>query len=112
MWFEAMLELKINLEKSEMILVRKVDNLEYLACEIWCKVGKLSSSYLGLLLEVSYKFVAVWDRVEEWFHMRLLLWKRQGGRLTLLLSTLTSVPIYFISMFTIPRIVKLRLEKI
>ena len=53
--------LKTNLEKSEMILVGEVDNLEELACEIGCKVGKLSSSYLGLPLGASYKLVAVWD---------------------------------------------------
>ena len=45
MWFEAMLGLKINLEKSEVILVGEVDLLEELAYEIGCKVGKLPSSY-------------------------------------------------------------------
>ena len=43
-----MLGLKINLEKSEMVLVGEVDNVENLACKIGCKVGKLSSSYLRL----------------------------------------------------------------
>ena len=47
-WFEAMLGLKINLEKSEMVLVGEVDNVENLACKIGCKVGKLPSSYLRL----------------------------------------------------------------
>ena len=70
-----MLGLKINLEKSEMILVGEVDNLEDLACEIGCKVGKLPSSYLGLPLEALYKSMAVWDGIEEWFHKRLSLWK-------------------------------------
>lgn len=91
--------LKINLEKSEMIPIGEMDNLEELDCEIGSKVGKLPSSYVGLLLEASYKFVAVWDEVEERFHWRLLLWKRQHlpkrGRLTLLRSTLASSPIYF-----------------
>ena len=116
MWFEAMLGLKINLKKSEMIPIEEVDNVEDLACEIMCKVGKLPSSYLGLPLGASYKSVVVWDGVEERFHKKLLLWKRQylskGGRLTLLRSTLANLPIYFMSLFTIPRIVRLRLEKI
>lgn len=34
------------------------------------------------------------------------------GRLTLIKSTLSSIPIYFMSLFCIPRIVRLRLEKI
>ena len=77
MWFEAMLGLKINLKKSEMIPIEEVDNVEDLACEIMCKVGKLPSSYLGLPLGASYKSVVVWDGVEERFHKKLLLWKRQ-----------------------------------
>ena len=110
-----MSRLKINLEKSEMIPMGEVDNLEYLGCEIGCKVRKLPS-YLGLPLRASYKYAAVWDGVEEQFHKRLLLWKRQhlskGRRLTLLRSTLASLLIYFMSMFTILRIVRLRLKKI
>ena len=97
LWFS--LGLKINLEKSEMILVGKVDNLEGLACEIGCNVGKLPTSYLGLPLGAWCKLVAVWNEVEERFCKRLLLWKRQhlskGGRLTLLGFTFASLPIYF-----------------
>ena len=95
MWFETMLALKINLEKREIILVGEVDSLEDLACEIGCKVGKLSSSCLGLPLGVSYKSMVVWDGVKERFRKRLSLWKRQhlsnGRRLTLLRSTLASL---------------------
>ncbi|RVW23386.1 Zinc finger CCCH domain-containing protein 18 [Vitis vinifera] len=50
MWFEAMSGLKINLEKSEMIPIGEMDNVEDLTCKIGCKVGKLSSSYLVLPL--------------------------------------------------------------
>ncbi|RVW85332.1 UTP--glucose-1-phosphate uridylyltransferase 2 [Vitis vinifera] len=73
----AMSGLKINLEKSQMIQVGKVDTVEDLACEIECKVGKLPSSYLRLPLGASYKFVAAWYGVEERFRKRLSLWKRQ-----------------------------------
>ena len=57
--------MKINLEKSEMIPMGEVDNLEELACEIGCKVGKLPSSCLGLPLRASYKSMVVWGGVEE-----------------------------------------------
>ena len=60
--------------------------------------------------------MAVWNEVEERFRKRLLLWKKEhlskGGRLTLLGFTFASLPIYVMLLFTIPRIVRLRLEKI
>ena len=75
-----------------------VPNFEDLARVLGCKVGYLPSCYLGLPLEVAFKSSWVWDVVEERFQKRLALWKRQylskGGRLTLVKSTLSSLPIY------------------
>ena len=116
MWFEACSGLKINLEKSKLIPVGRVHDIEDLALELSCKVGGLPSYYLGLPLGAPFKSVAVWDGVEECFQNRLTMWKRQyiskGGRLTLIRSTLSSMPIYFMSLFYLPRKVRLRLEKI
>ena len=116
MWFEACLRLIINLEKSELILVGRVHVIEDLALELGCKVGGLPSCYLGLPLGAPFKSAAVWDGVEERFQKRLAMWKRQyiskGGRLTLIRSTLSSMPIYFMSLFCLLRKVRLRLEKI
>ena len=106
--------LRINLDKSEILLVGRVENLETLALEAGCKVGKLPS-YLGIPLGANHKSVAVWDGVEERFRKRLALWKRQfiskGGRITLIRSTLSSMPIYLMSLLRMPRAVSLRLEK-
>lgn len=78
MWFEAMLRLKINLKKkNEMFPMGEVDNVDDLACEIGCKIGILSSYYLGLPLGGSYKSVAIWNRLKKRFRKRLSLWKRQ-----------------------------------
>ena len=41
MWFEAVLGLKINLEKSELIPLGRVENVEMLVVELGCKVGRL-----------------------------------------------------------------------
>ena len=49
MWLEVILGLRINLEKSELILMKKVENLDDLIVGLGCKVGSLPSSYLGLL---------------------------------------------------------------
>ncbi|KAJ9707156.1 hypothetical protein PVL29_002241 [Vitis rotundifolia] len=116
MWFEAISGLRINLDKSEILPVGRVENLEALALEVGCKVGRLPNSYLGIPLGANHKSVAVWDGVEERFRRRLALWKRnyisKGGRITLIRSTLSSMPIYLMSLLRMPRVVSLRLEKI
>ena len=115
-WFEACSGLKINLEKSELIPVGRVNNIEGLALELSCKVGGLPSYYLGLPLRAPFNSMVVWDGVEERFGKRLAMWTRQyiskRGRLTLIRSTLSSMPIYFMSLFYLPRKVRLRLKKI
>ena len=50
MWFEAILGLKINLAKNEIILVGGVVNMEVLINELGCKIGPLPASYLSLPL--------------------------------------------------------------
>ena len=116
MWFEAISGLKINLHKSKLIPVGVVPNFEDLVRVLGRKVGSLPFCYLGLPLGAAFKSSWVWDVVEERFQKRLALWKRQylskGGRLTLVKSTLSNLPIYFMSLFIIPRKMSLRLEKI
>ena len=74
------------------------------------------SSYLGLPLGATFKSKAVWDPVVERFRKKLAGWKSlllsRGGRLTLLKSSLWSLPIYFMSLFTIPVSIARSLQKI
>ena len=117
MWFEAMSGLKVNLDKSEIIPVGRVKNVEDLALEFGCKVSTFPSSYLGLPLGARFKEVAIWDRVEERLRKRLSIWKRQyiskKVRLNLIRSTLSSMSIYCMSLFYMPKSVRLmRLERI
>ncbi|XP_034710620.1 uncharacterized protein LOC117933367 [Vitis riparia] len=116
MWFEASSGLSTNLNKSEILSVGRVENAEVLASELGCKVGSLPSTYLGLPLGAPHKSVAVWDGVEERMRKRLALWKRQfiskREKITLIRSTLASMSIYLMSLMRIPRVVRLRLEKI
>ena len=116
MWFEAYLGLIINLSKSEIIPVGRVDNVEMLASELACGVGSLPTTYLGLPLRATHRAMGVWDTIEERFRKRLTSWKRQyiskGGRLKLIRITLSSLPIYLLSLFRMPKLVCSRLEKI
>ena len=65
MWLEAISRLKINLGKSELILVGDVSNLEELVGILGCKVGALPTTYLGLPLRIPHKSYRVWEGVEE-----------------------------------------------
>ena len=116
MWFEALSGLKINLNKSEIIPIGPVDNAEELAIELGCKTGSFPISYLGIPLGAKHKAVGVWDSIEERFRKRLASWKIQyiskGGRATLIRSILSSLPIYYLSLFRMPQKVCARLEKI
>ena len=112
-WFEALSGLKINLEKSSLLPVGRVEDVDGCALELGCKIGSLPTEYLGLPLGAKHKDTKVWDGVEERFRNRLALWKRQyiskGGRLTLIKSVLSNMPTYLLSLLRIPKKVKFRL---
>ena len=116
MWFEAMSGLKINLNKNEIIPIRPVTNAAELASDMGCKIGSLPMSYLGLPLGAKHKALGVWDSIEERFRKRLASWKAQyiskGGQITLIRSTLSSLPIYYLSLFRMPHKVCTKLEMI
>ena len=84
LWFEAISGLKINLEKSLILAVGNVENLDDQASELGCRTGALPSTYLGLPLSMRRNSLEVWDGVEERFKKKLALWKRQyiskGGK--------------------------------
>ncbi|RVW53160.1 LINE-1 reverse transcriptase-like [Vitis vinifera] len=114
-WFEAASGLRINLDKSEIIPVGKVDEMEEMAAELGCKVGSMPFVYLGLPLGAPNKNTSMWDGVEEKMR-RVARWKRQyiskGGRLILIKSTMASMPLYQMSLFRMPKSVAQRLEKL
>ena len=109
MWFEALSGLKINLGKSEIFPIGGRENVEALMVELGCIAGTLPTTYLGLLLGALHKSVGIWDPIEERFRRRLAIWKRQyiskGGRVTLIRSILSNIPIYLMSLFWIPSLV-------
>ena len=104
-FFEAIIGLKVNVGKSEIVLVGEVGNLDALARILCCKVGCLPMSYLGMPLGAHFKDASIWNPILERVEKKLSGWKQlylsKGGRLTLLNSTLLSLPTYYLSLFTI-----------
>ena len=115
-WFEVASRLRINLAKSEIILIGEVEEVDEMAVELGCRVGQLPTVYLGLPLGAPNKASSVWDGVEERVRRRLTFWKRQyiskGGRITLIKTTMSSMPLYQMSLFRMPKTVARRLEKL
>ena len=75
-WFEAFLGLRVNLDKSKLIPMGKVENIDGLATVFDSKIDSLPSSYLDLPLGAPFKSMVAWDGVEKRFHKRLTMWKR------------------------------------
>ena len=115
-WFEAISGLKVNLGKSEFVPVGNVPNIEVLAGILGCKTHSLPMTYLGLPLGAKYKAKAIWNAVLEKLERRLAGWKlmylSKGGRMTLIKSTLSSLPTYFLSLFPIPAAVANHIDSI
>uniref|UniRef100_A0A2N9EKG6 Reverse transcriptase domain-containing protein n=1 Tax=Fagus sylvatica TaxID=28930 RepID=A0A2N9EKG6_FAGSY len=103
--FEAVTGLKVNMSKSEMVPIGEVSNLPVLADILCCKIGSLPISYLGMPLGSHYKSTAVWNPIIEKMERRLAgsqrLYLSKGGRPSLLKSTFSSLPTYFLSLLTI-----------
>ena len=77
LWFEAISRQKINFEKSTIIVVGEVENLEDLALELGCKTGTLPTTYLGLPLGMHRNSISILDGVEERIRKKFAFWKRQ-----------------------------------
>jgi hypothetical protein len=113
---EAVSGLRINLEKSEIAPVGPIPNVDVLAQVLGALIASLPIKYLGLPLGARYKSKEIWNPILEKMGKKLVSWKRsylsKGGRLTLIKSTLSSLPTYFLSLFTIPTSVAHHIEKL
>ena len=99
-----------------MVPIGEVDNAHVLAEILGYRIGSLPMTYLGIPLGASHKSPSIWNPILENIQRKLAGWKKlylsKGGRLTLLKSTLSSLPTYFLSLFTIPSHVANKIEKI
>ncbi len=115
-WFEAIYGLKINLGKSEIVLVGEVSNINILVDILGCHLGSFPMKYLGMPLRASYKEKNIWNPILEKVEKRLVGWKHlylsKGRRVTLLKSTLSCLSTYYLSPFPMSSSVANCLEKL
>ena len=70
-----------------------------------CRQSSLLMAYLGLPLGDKFKDRVIWNSILEKMEHKLASWKRlylsKRGKITLIKSTLSSLPTYFLSLFSI-----------
>nr|XP_029145738.1 uncharacterized protein LOC114924657 [Arachis hypogaea] len=109
-WFELMSGLSINFDKSSLIPLNCEEQWVQRMCSLWgCKEDTLPVKYLGVPLGANPRLVKTWkpiiDKVEE----KLSLWKarvlNKAGKLVLIKSVLNSLPVYYLSLYKMPKAV-------
>uniref|UniRef100_A0A2N9HMI8 Reverse transcriptase zinc-binding domain-containing protein n=1 Tax=Fagus sylvatica TaxID=28930 RepID=A0A2N9HMI8_FAGSY len=74
--FEAVIGLKVNMTKREMVLIGEVAGLSALADLLYCHIGSLPLQYLDMSLGASYKALAIWTPIVEKIERRLAGWQK------------------------------------
>ena len=105
--FEAMSGLKVNFNKSMLVGVNASDSwLNEAAAVLRCRAGKVSFVYLGLSIGGDSHRLIFWELLLRSIKSRLSGYNSRylsfGGRLVLLKSVLTSLPVYAVSFFKAP----------
>lgn len=113
--FEHITGLKINFHKSEVYCFgNAVNNSETLSQIFTCKIGTVPFKYLGIPVHNKHLSNADWKDTEGKVEKKLGCWKGKllsnGGRLTLLNSSLTHVPSYMMSLYVLPKGVKKHID--
>ena len=75
-WFEVVYRLKINMGKSELVLVGVVPNIADMVDVLECKQGSFPMKYLGLLLGANVRDSSIRNPIIEKMERRLAGWKR------------------------------------
>ncbi|CAJ2647682.1 unnamed protein product [Trifolium pratense] len=99
--------LKVNFNKSMLVGVNIPESWLYEASSaLCCKVGKIPFIYLGLPIGGDSRHLGFWKPVMDRLKNRLSGWKSRflsfGGRLVLIKSVLTSLPVYALCFFKAP----------
>ena len=115
-FFEHLSGLKINFHKSELYCFGKAMNEQQQCRNIFgCEPGSLPFKYLGI--PIHYRKLILnkqWKPVEDRFERKLGSWVAKmlsyEDHLVLINSVLTSLPMFLLSLFEIPKGVHKRLD--
>ncbi|WVZ96211.1 hypothetical protein U9M48_041878, partial [Paspalum notatum var. saurae] len=113
--FEKISGLKINFHKSEIFCFGQAKECESIySCLFGCRPGSFPFRYLGIPMHHRKLRNSDWAHIEERFEKRLIGWKGKllsvGGRLVLINSVLSSLPMFMLSFFKIPKGILKKLE--
>lgn len=115
--FELISRLKINYHKSQVCGINvPEESLSSFASKLYCKSKAFPLKYLGFPLGANPNKKATWKPVLDKVKSRLAGWKRKllsfSGRLTLIKSVTSALPLYYLSLFKMPDGVAKEFEKL
>ena len=105
--FELSSGLQVNFHKSS-VLGLNVDSswLNLASSSLQCRIGSFPFIYLGLPIGGNTSRLLVWEPILDRMRKKLASWKGNllsvGGRATLIKATLSSLPLYYMSIFPAP----------
>ena len=105
--FYVMSGLKINVRKSNIYGIGvEEDACRGMAAVLGCGMATIPFKYLGVLVGCDMSKIGNWNDVVEKFKVKLSNWRAGilsvGGRLTLIKSVLSNLPIYYMSIYKMP----------
>ena len=107
--FQAFSGLVVNFHKSGLIAIGKEEEWSQQAANLLgCTLVQLPMMYLGISLGANMRKKASWQCIIDKIQQRLQNWKSsclsRAGRLVLVKAVLNSLPIYYLSLFRMPRV--------
>jgi hypothetical protein len=112
--FEQLSGLNINFHKSETFFFGNAKDKEEYKNIFGCGVGSLPFRYLRIPIHYRHLLNIEWKPIEDRFEKKLGSWIGKllsyWDRLVLINSVLTSLPMFLLSFFKIPKGVRKRLE--
>ncbi|GKV04742.1 hypothetical protein SLEP1_g16855 [Rubroshorea leprosula] len=106
--FELASGLKINFGKSHLMGVGVAESWQTeMAYRLHCKEGELPFVYLGIPIGGNNRRKSMWQPMVQSVERKLASWKGRylsmGGRITLINSVLSSLPVFLMSAYLIPK---------